>query len=82
MFDCVKLAVNLKETIERKIMRYIAKVGSFIDENDVVYPACIDFNAKLGRCVLPMNGMGLVADLDNGVEWEDLSDEFLETLVA
>jgi hypothetical protein len=72
MFDCVKLAVNLKETIERKIMRYIAKVGSFIDENDVVYPALCDFGLDLG----------LVPDMNCGVEWEDLSDEFLEELVA
>jgi hypothetical protein len=50
-------------------MKYIEKVGSFIDENDVVYPA---YDV----------GLGLVPDLECGVEWEDLSDEFLAELRA
>jgi hypothetical protein len=62
----------VKETIERKIMRYIAKVGQFIDENDVVYPALCDFGLDLR----------VTPDMNCGVEWEDLSDEFLEELVA
>jgi hypothetical protein len=53
-------------------MKYIEKVGSFIDENDVVYPASLDCNA----------GLGLVPDLECGVEFTDLSDEFLELLRA
>lgn len=51
-------------------MKYIEKVGSFIDENDVVYPAVIAQSRRL------------VPDMNCGVEWEDLSDEFLETLKA
>ena len=54
-------------------MKYIEKVGSFIDENDVVYPAVVANR--------PFD-LGLVPDMNCGVEWEDLSDEFLETLRA
>jgi len=52
-------------------MRYIAKVGQFIDENDVVYPALCDFGLDLR----------VTPDMNCGVEWEDLSDEFLEELL-
>jgi hypothetical protein len=54
-------------------MKYIEKVGSFIDENDVVYPAIVN---------LGLLDLRLVPDMNCGVEWEDLSDEFLETLRA
>ena len=59
-------------------MKYIEKVGSFIDENDVVYPAFLDCNPGFPTSVCKP----LVPDLECGVEWEDLSDEFLEELVA